>query len=162
MTVMSSLWSSHLTGWPQWTAPGGHLLFLLTASWTINKTQGCSIWICRCKHTSGDLWRLQREVDECWEGGGRTGGMTRRQVETDVLPDWKKHRIPSRGFWGSRLSVGAQRENRFGGNRKWFGDFWATGTSIDLRKTPNTSSLMCWGGNGGDLSSFWARSAVFS
>lgn len=23
MTVMSSLWSSHLTGWPQWTAPGG-------------------------------------------------------------------------------------------------------------------------------------------
>lgn len=51
---------------------------------------------------------------------------------------------------------------RFGGNCKWFADFWATGGSIDLRKRPNTSSLMYWGGNGGDLSSLWARSAVFS
>lgn len=41
-------------------------------------------------------------------------------------------------------------------------DFWATGGHTHLRKTPTTTSLMCWGGNGGDLSPLWCCSAAFS
>lgn len=61
---------------------------------------------------------LPREVDGSW-GGGSRGVVTQRQVGMDMLPDWTKiHGIPGGGFWGSRLSFGAQTENGIRGNRK--------------------------------------------
>lgn len=138
-----------------------HLLVLLTASWTINKTLGCSIWICRCyfdtaaqaeQPSEGGGWILRRGQQR--GGDPQTGGNGYdARLDQDARNPRRRVLRISFVFW----STDRKRNQR----KPKASDFWATGGRTHLGKTSDTFSLMFWRGDGGNLFSFWSRSAVF-
>lgn len=117
---------------------GVHLLVLLTASWTINKTLGCSIWNCRCyfdtaaqveQPSEGGGWILrrgqQRGGDPQTGGNGRAARLDqeprnpRRRVLRISFVFWstdrkRNQRKPKASdFWGHRWTHTSREDNRY-------------------------------------------------
>lgn len=164
---------------------GVHLPLLPTASWTINKTQGGAIQICRCcfdiaaqaktrRNSRGTrLDTEQKGVAEGegwgWPGDrwGRTCCQTGRRA-TESTAEGSKVLIYLLES-GELSSWSHPSELLQGKSQASVGDFflhfwWFFRPQVDAHiwgRLP-LLSYRCVEGNGGDLSSLWCCSAVFS
>lgn len=186
MSVMSSLWSSHLAGWPWWTATEGRPSatpphrFMNNQQNTGRRHPNLQVLFWH-RGTSRDPKKLQRDAAGCWaEGGSRGRGwgwpgdrwertccQTGRRATKSTAEGSKVliYHLES----GELSSWSHPSELLQGKSQASVGDFflhfwWFFRPQVDAHiwgRLP-LLSYRCVEGNGGDLSSLWCCSTVFS